>query len=73
MNKDVLLQSLVTAFPEKDRGILLQTIICRQRKTSSTLTSSFFFELSSLGGGDDPSTLRIFSANVRTTRIVPKG
>ena len=59
MNKDVPLQSL-----DKD---------CRvpRRKTSSTLTRSFF-EFFNLGGSADPSVGKMLSANLRTTQMLPE-
>ena len=72
MNKDVLLQSLDKASPERRHVILLQTVTCRRRKTSSTLTISFF-ELFSRGGSADPSVGRTFSVHQKRLRLPQKG
>ena len=72
MNKDVLLQSLNKALQEESHEILLQVVICRLRKTSPTLTNSFF-ESFSPGDSADPSIGRILSTSLKPTQIVPAG
>ena len=72
MNKDVHLQSLNKALPEESHDILLQVVMCRLRKTSPTLTSSFF-ESFSPGDSGDPSFGKILNTSLKPPQIVFAG